>query len=477
MQRAVEIASLAAIDIAGLKKLCGEKDVPSWINFPEFERVVWLNKELKELWPYVSKAASAVIKASVEPILAQYRPPLISSLLFTKLTLGTTAPQIAGVRIKSKKGEEVVLELDFKWGGNPSVILGIKTFTGVSLPVQVKDLQVFALVRISFSKFTGEAFPCFGAMLVSLSQRPTINYTLKAVGGNLGAIPGIQGMIKDIIVNAVEDSLLWPRRIVVPILPGDYRDLELRPVGKLTVALVKAEGLRNTVTMGTSDPLAIAWVRPLFKNQTRKVNNTLTPVWDESFDMDVEDPELQKLCIKVVDYDMLGLTAATKMGSATVEFHALPPDTPTEYWLDLLDEDDEKKVGQSKKDLGRIHVKLTWHVYTKEEQQAAMEKIAAAAEARKQQGSGGVVGGAVDMVGDAAGAGAKLIGSGAKLAGSMGKSVLSGVGSGLGGSGRFRFRKSMEGSPKEERKVNGDAALGLTPRSSPGSSLRRQSAA
>lgn len=61
-------------------------------------QVVWLNKELKELWPYVSKAASAVIKASVEPILAQYRPPLISSLLFTKLTLGTIAPQIAGER-------------------------------------------------------------------------------------------------------------------------------------------------------------------------------------------------------------------------------------------------------------------------------------------------------------------------------------------------------------------------------------------
>lgn len=64
----------------------------------------------------------------------------------------------------------------------------------------------------------------------------------------------------------------------MPILPGDYRDLELRPVGKLTVILVEAEGLRNTVTMGTSDPLAIAWVRPLFKNQTRKMNNTLNPV-------------------------------------------------------------------------------------------------------------------------------------------------------------------------------------------------------
>jgi hypothetical protein len=56
-------------------------------------------------------------------------------------------------------------------GGNPSIILGIKTFTGISLPVQVKDLQVFALVRIAFTKFRGDAFPCFGGVLVSLSQR------------------------------------------------------------------------------------------------------------------------------------------------------------------------------------------------------------------------------------------------------------------------------------------------------------------
>lgn len=79
-------------------------------------QVLWLNKELKEVWPYVNKAASAVIKASVEPILAQYRPPLISSLLFTKLTLGTVAPQIAGEYLLPGKaliaaGGESLLEI------------------------------------------------------------------------------------------------------------------------------------------------------------------------------------------------------------------------------------------------------------------------------------------------------------------------------------------------------------------------------
>jgi hypothetical protein len=53
-------------------------------------------------------------------------------------------------------------------------------------------------------------------------------------------------------------------------------------------------------------------------------------------------------------------------------------------------------------------LQLMWHVYSREEQQEAMEKIAAAAEARKQQGSGGMVGGAVGLVGDAAGAGVKV---------------------------------------------------------------------
>jgi hypothetical protein len=42
------------------------------------------------------QAASELIKASVEPVLEQYRPVIFASLKFSKLTLGTVAPQFTG---------------------------------------------------------------------------------------------------------------------------------------------------------------------------------------------------------------------------------------------------------------------------------------------------------------------------------------------------------------------------------------------
>lgn len=98
----------------------------------------WLNSHLAKIWPYVDQvssyradecllislayvvgynkqnslllffyiiggvmfdgvqAASELIRASVEPILEQYRPLVLSSLKFSKLTLGTIAPQFTG---------------------------------------------------------------------------------------------------------------------------------------------------------------------------------------------------------------------------------------------------------------------------------------------------------------------------------------------------------------------------------------------
>lgn len=42
------------------------------------------------------QAASELIKASVEPTLEQYKSAFLASLSFSKLTLGTVAPQLTG---------------------------------------------------------------------------------------------------------------------------------------------------------------------------------------------------------------------------------------------------------------------------------------------------------------------------------------------------------------------------------------------
>lgn len=42
------------------------------------------------------QAASELIKASVEPTLEEYRPAILKSMKFSKLTLGTVAPHFSG---------------------------------------------------------------------------------------------------------------------------------------------------------------------------------------------------------------------------------------------------------------------------------------------------------------------------------------------------------------------------------------------
>lgn len=46
---------------------------------------------------FYSQAAEMVIKESVEPLLEDYRPAGITSLKFSKLSLGTVAPKIEGM--------------------------------------------------------------------------------------------------------------------------------------------------------------------------------------------------------------------------------------------------------------------------------------------------------------------------------------------------------------------------------------------
>lgn len=65
--------------------------------------------------------------------------------------------------------------------------------------------------------------------------------------------------MQNTIKTAVVDMLLWPSRMVFPILEGDYRDLEFLPTGVLTVTIIEATGLMNTDIVGKSDPFVFAY--------------------------------------------------------------------------------------------------------------------------------------------------------------------------------------------------------------------------
>lgn len=450
--KSVDIKLLASLSRDDLKKLCGD-NFPEWISFPAFEQVKWLNKQLSKLWPFIADAATMVIKESVEPLLEEYRPPGITSLKFSKLSLGNVAPKIEGIRVQSLQKGQITMDIDFRWGGDPSIILAVQAALVASIPIQLKNLQVFTVVRVIF-QLTDE-IPCISAVVVALMSepKPRIDYTLKAVGGSLTAIPGLSDMIDDTVNSIVTDMLQWPHRIVVPIggIPVDISELELKPQGRLSVTIIKANDLKNMEMIGKSDPYTVVYIRPLFKVKTKTINNNLNPVWNETFELIAEDKETQSVVLEVFDKDVAAQDS--RLGVAKIPLISLEPETPKEMELRLLPAFDMLKI-KDKKDRGTITIKVLYHQFNKEEQMAALEEEKRILEERKKLKEEGVIGSTMDALDGAAsmvGSGVGMVGTGLGAGVGIVGSGVGAVGSGLSKAGKF-IGRSITGQSSAPKK-------------------------
>ncbi|KAK4483431.1 hypothetical protein RD792_010618 [Penstemon davidsonii] len=480
-KRAVDIKLLSSLNRDEVKKICGDS-LPEWISFPVFEQVKWLNKQLNKLWPFVADAAEAVIKESVEPLLEEYRPPGITSLKFSKLSLGTVAPKIeviavfllptyyalfmhsveplcqnnyrihAGVRVQNLKEGQITMDIDLRWGGDPSIILAVEAALVASIPIQLKDLRVFTVVRAIFQ--LADEIPCISAVVVALlaEPKPRIDYTLKAVGGSLTAIPGLSDMINDTVNSIVTDMLQWPHRIVVPIggTPVDTSELELKPVGKLTVTVIKASDLKNKELIGKSDPYVVVHIRPLFKVKTKVIENNLNPVWNQTFELIAEDKETQSLILEVFDQD---IGQDKRLGIAKIPLIELEAETSKEFELRLMPSLDMLKI-KDKKDRGTVTIQVLYHEFNKEEQLAALEEEKRILEERKKLKEAGVIGSTMDALDGASsvvGSGVGTVGTGLGAGAGIVGSSLGAVGSGLTKASKF-MGKTITGQSGASKK-------------------------
>ncbi|KAF7088421.1 hypothetical protein CFC21_091529 [Triticum aestivum] len=362
-QLAATVSSFSKLSVQDLKTLIPTEAYPSWVSFTQKQKLKWLNQELVKIWPFVNEAASELIKSSVEPVFEQYKSFILASIHFSKLTLGTVAPQFTGVQILDSDIAGITMELDMQWDGNPNIVLDIQTTLGISLPVQVKNIGFTGTLRLLFKPLVAE-LPCFGAVCVSLREKSKVDFTLKVVGGEMTAIPGISDAIEGTIRDTIEDTLTWPNRIIVPIVPGDYSDLELKPVGLLEVKLVEARDLKNKDLVGKSDPFAVLYIRPLSAKtkKSKTINNDLNPIWNEHYEFVVEDSSTQHLTVKI--YDDEGLQPSEIIGCARVDLSDVMPGKVKDVWLELVK---DLEIQRDKKPRGQVHLELLYYPFEKQE--------------------------------------------------------------------------------------------------------------
>ncbi|CAI5467151.1 unnamed protein product [Closterium sp. Yama58-4] len=298
-----DLMAVQGIGLNELKAICGPL-CPTWVKFTEYDDADWVTRVLSELWPHINKATSQVVRETMEPILEANRPSIVSSMTFHKFELGKDhekAPHIEGIKLHKTGVEEdqMIMDLLILWQSDASIILNIKT-AAVTLQVQVKNLVFRATLRLIFQ--LGEQMPCIDAVVASLLRkpRPKVDFVLKAVGGSLAAIPGLEKQIDNTVASVLESNILWPERIVIKLNPAfDEKLLEMKYEGELVVTVVRAEGVKNVDTLGKSDPYTTIWLNPKHMAKTAVCKNNLNPSWNETFLLPVDDPHTAELTIKV----------------------------------------------------------------------------------------------------------------------------------------------------------------------------------
>ncbi|KAL5569341.1 hypothetical protein UlMin_025916 [Ulmus minor] len=346
---------LYELDTSALLDLIPE--IPLWVKNPNYDRVDWLTKVISEMWPYLDKAISGIIKSTAEPIFAEYIGKFqIEAIEFENLTLGTLPPILHGLKVYETNEKELVIETPVRWAGNPNISVLIKILS-LQIRVQLVDLQIFATSRIALKPLV-PTFPCFANIVVSLMEKPHIDFGMEVSGGDIMSIPGLYRFVQETIKKQVCSLYLWPQALQIPVLDASTVAIN-KPVGILHVNVVRAHKLLKKDLLGASDPyvkLSLSGERLPAKKTTIKKKN-LNPEWNEKFKLIVKDPESQFLQLQVYDWDKVG--GHDRLGMQLVPLKQLIPYETKEFKLDLLKDTNISDI-RDKKKRGQVEVELTF---------------------------------------------------------------------------------------------------------------------
>ncbi|KAI3778322.1 hypothetical protein L2E82_07528 [Cichorium intybus] len=357
------VKPISELDITSLQDLVPE--IPLWLKNPDYDRVDWLNTFVLNMWPYLDKAICAAIRQTTEPIVADYvgqghRP--IEEITFETLSLGTLPPIFQGVKVYETNENQLVIEPAIKWAGNPNIVIVVK-ISFLRIKIQLVDLQVFAVPRVTLKPLVS-AFPCFANVVVSLLEKPHVDFGLKVLGGDVMSIPGLYPLVQEMIKKEVAKLYLWPQTLEIPILDSSLGAVK-RPVGVLHVKVIRATKLMKMDILGLSDPYVKLKLNgemlPSKKTSIKK--KTLNPVWNETFKLVVKDPQAQSLQVNVFDWDKVG--SHDRLGMQVVPLKVLKPNEMKELTLDLL-KNTNVTDPLKKQQRGQIMLEMTYAPFREE---------------------------------------------------------------------------------------------------------------
>uniref|UniRef100_A0A3P8V7M8 Extended synaptotagmin 1 n=1 Tax=Cynoglossus semilaevis TaxID=244447 RepID=A0A3P8V7M8_CYNSE len=281
-----------------------KRDLPPWVNFPDVEKVEWLNKILQQAWPFVGQYLEKLLVGSIAPAIRASSVHL-QTLSFTKVNIGDKV-RVLGVKAHTEQDKrQVMLDLHVSYAGDVEVNVEIKKYF---CKAGVKGIQLHGKLRVILEPLIGD-LPLVGAITMFFIRRPKLDINWTGLT-NLLDIPGLNAMSDTMIMDAIASHLVLPNRLTIPLV-ANLRVAQLRcplPRGVVRIHLLEAEDLtaKDTVIKGLidgkSDPYAVLRVgTQVFTSH--HVDSNLNPQWREMYEVIVHEVPGQELEVEVFDKD------------------------------------------------------------------------------------------------------------------------------------------------------------------------------
>ncbi|XP_044204052.1 extended synaptotagmin-1 isoform X2 [Thunnus albacares] len=325
-----------------------KRDLPAWINFPDVEKVEWLNKVLQQVWPFVGQYLEKLLVETIAPSIRASSSHL-QTLSFTKVDMGDKAMKVVGIKAHTENDKgQVLLDLYISYVGNVEINVEVKRYF---CKAGVKGIQLHGMMRVILEPLIGDV-PIVGAVTMFFIQRPKLDINWTGLT-NLLDIPGLNVMSDSMIMDAIASFLVLPNRLVVPLVQG-LHVAQLRcplPRGVVRIHLVEAQNLAakdnyvKGVMAGLSDPYAILRVGPqTFTSQ--HIDNTHSPKWGEIYEVIVHEVPGQELEVEVYDKDT---DQDDFLGRTKLDLGIVKKSIAVDNWFTLKDTQ-----------TGRVHLRLEW---------------------------------------------------------------------------------------------------------------------
>ncbi|CAF3301091.1 unnamed protein product [Rotaria socialis] len=309
-------------------------ELPSWVFFPDVERAEWLNRIIKQAWPYANKYLDKAIFHDIIIPMIRGTSPALADFNFQKLDLGDIPPRIGGIKVYTDNvRDQIMMDIEVFYAGDARIKSKVK-----GIVCGIKDIQFVGDLRIILSPLIN-TIPLVGAVTYFFLRKPSIDFKLTDAG-TLVDIPGLNDLMLVQINDIVASMMVLPNRQVFPLVT-DIQIGHLRwsnPQGVVRVIVIQAKELiKADITLlgkGKSDPFVKVKAQGNIEYKTKTINNTTEPQWNEVFEFAVEQYESDSVVLEVYDEDP---GKDDFLGRAEFPINTLTDKEAVDTWLTLKD--------------------------------------------------------------------------------------------------------------------------------------------